>query len=147
PHRGAERSGPILRRGAGVLGDVARAHREGEPDPLPDGGPRGGGSAARRPGLRRLRARVGEAARAPRGRCRAAGEGAAVIRALTAADFDAVVALDARISGVQRRSYFERRLRAALRQPRRHLQLAADDLAGFVLARKAGGEYGDPENA
>ncbi|MGZ6144163.1 MAG: GNAT family N-acetyltransferase [Myxococcales bacterium] len=72
------------------------------------------------------------------------------VRPLTAADFDAVVALDARVAGAQRRGYFEKRLRAAVRQPRRHLQLAADlggKLAGFVLARKTGGEYGDPENA
>ena len=72
------------------------------------------------------------------------------VRPLTAADFDAVVALDARLTGAQRRGYFETRLRAAQRQPRRHLQLAAEAagrLAGFVLARKTGGEYGDPENA
>lgn len=68
------------------------------------------------------------------------------VRPLAANDFDAVVALD----GHDRRGYFEKRLRAAVRQPRRHLQLAvigADKLAGFALARKAGGEYGDPENA
>lgn len=71
------------------------------------------------------------------------------IRPLAAADFEAVVALDARLGGSARRGYFERRLRAALRQPRRHLHLAAqagDRLTGFVLARKAGGEYGDPES-
>ena len=74
----------------------------------------------------------------------------ATIRPLTAADFEAVVALDARIGGAARRGYFEKRLQAALRQPRRHLQLAAAAdgvLTGFVLARKAGGEYGEPEGA
>lgn len=74
----------------------------------------------------------------------------ATVRPLTAADFEAVVALDARIGGGARRGYFEKRLQAALRQPRRHLQLAAavdGALTGFVLARKAGGEYGDPEGA
>jgi GNAT superfamily N-acetyltransferase len=72
------------------------------------------------------------------------------VRPLTAADFEAVVALDARIGGAARRGYFEKRLRAALRQPRRHLQLATvgnGALTGFVLARKVGGEYGDPEGA
>lgn len=69
-------------------------------------------------------------------------------RPLLAADFDGVVELDARIGGSARRGYFEKRLRAALRQPRRHLQLAVSQgnrLLGFVLARKAGGEYGDPD--
>ena len=72
------------------------------------------------------------------------------VRPLAAADFEAVVALDARIGGGARRGYFEQRLRAAQRQPRRHLQLAAEArgaLAGFVLARKAGGEYGDPDDS
>ena len=74
----------------------------------------------------------------------------ATVRPLTAADFETVVALDARIGGDARRGYFEKRLQAALRQPRRHLQLAAVEdgaLTGFVLARKAGGEYGEPEGA
>ena len=74
----------------------------------------------------------------------------ATVRPLTAADFDAVVALDARIGGAARCGYFEKRLQAAARHPRRHLQLAAATngaLTGFVLARKAGGEYGDPEGA
>ncbi|MFL5366990.1 MAG: hypothetical protein ACJ781_16105, partial [Myxococcales bacterium] len=74
------------------------------------------------------------------------------VRPLAAADLAAVVALDASIGGTPRSGYFAKRLQAALRQPRRHLQLALDDgrmapndggLAGFLLARKAGGEYGD----
>ncbi len=71
----------------------------------------------------------------------------ATVRPLTAADFEAVVALDARIGGGARRGYFEKRLQAALRQPRRHFQVAVADgeLTGFLLARKVGGEYGDPE--
>jgi GNAT superfamily N-acetyltransferase len=75
----------------------------------------------------------------------------ATVRPLTAADFEAVVALDARISGAPRRGYFEKRLQAGLRQPRQHLQLAAaaakGDPIGFVLSRKAGGEYGDAEGS
>lgn len=71
------------------------------------------------------------------------------IRPLTAEDFEGVVALDRRITGRERRAWFDQRLRAALRAPKRHLQLAAADpdggLAGFVLARAAGGEYGRPE--
>ena len=74
----------------------------------------------------------------------------ATVRPLLAADFEAVVVLDARIGGAARRGYFEKRLQAALREPRRHLQLATADgaaLTGFVLSRKAGGEYGDREGA
>src|SRR5690242_8076265 len=74
----------------------------------------------------------------------------ATVRPLTAADFEAVVALDARISGAARRGYFEKRLQAALRRPHQHLQLATEangTLTGFVLSRKAGGEYGDPEGS
>jgi ribosomal protein S18 acetylase RimI-like enzyme len=69
------------------------------------------------------------------------------VRALTRDDFEAVLALDRATSGALRRSYFDRRLAAALRQPRRHLQFAAleaDRLAGFLLARVAGGEFGRP---
>lgn len=71
--------------------------------------------------------------------------GNVIIRPLTEKDFEGVVALDRRITGQTRRGYFEQRLKAALRQPKRHLQLAAatdKGLAGFVLARAAGGEYG-----
>jgi GNAT superfamily N-acetyltransferase len=75
----------------------------------------------------------------------------ATVRPLSAADFEAVVALDARISGAARRGYFEKRLQAGLRQPRQHLQLAtatpAGELTGFVLSRKAGGEYGGSEGS
>lgn len=70
------------------------------------------------------------------------------IRAMRADDFDAVVALDRRITGDTRRGYFEQRLKAALRQPRRHVQLAAttpSGIVGFVFARAAGGEFGRPE--
>jgi len=70
------------------------------------------------------------------------------VRPLTAADLDAVVAIDARASGSTRRGYFEKRLQAALRRPARHLQIGigGTTLAGFLLARKAGGEYGEAEN-
>lgn len=67
------------------------------------------------------------------------------VRPLAPEDLDAVVALDRRIMGGSRRGYFEKRLAAALHQPKRHLQLAAttpNGLSGFVLARVVDGEYG-----
>jgi ribosomal protein S18 acetylase RimI-like enzyme len=70
------------------------------------------------------------------------------IRAMLANDFEAVVALDRRITGGTRRGYFEQRLKAALRQPKRHVQLAAatpSGIVGFLFARAAGGEFGRPE--
>lgn len=73
---------------------------------------------------------------------------APLIRQLQAADLDAVVALDRRIMSHSRRGYFERRLQAALRQPKRHLNFALTTgagLSGFLLCRRAGGEYGRPE--
>lgn len=72
----------------------------------------------------------------------------AAIRSLRKTDFEAVVALDRRIAGGPRRGYFEHRLEAALRQPKRHIQLAAatpTTIAGYLFARAAGGEYGRPE--
>lgn len=72
------------------------------------------------------------------------------IRPLTAADFDAVVALDRQLTGTSRRDWFARRLRAAVRAPQRHLQLAVEEgglLVGFVLVRQAGGEFGRPDAA
>ena len=72
------------------------------------------------------------------------------IRPLTEADFDSVVAIDGLITGRPRRAYFEKRLASALRQPKRHLQLAAangSNLQGFLLARRADGEYGGREPA
>jgi len=79
-----------------------------------------------------------------------ASSSCSTVRSLQAADLDAVVATDRRITGESRRSYFERRLAAALKHPTRHLQLAAmtpTGLAGFVLARLAGGEFGRHEAA
>ncbi|MBX7192386.1 MAG: GNAT family N-acetyltransferase [Sandaracinaceae bacterium] len=69
------------------------------------------------------------------------------LRPLNENDLDAVVALDARSTGLSRRPYFERRRASALRVPGQHLQLAAirgDTLVGWVLARIAGGEFGRP---
>ena len=69
-------------------------------------------------------------------------------RALAARDLDAVVAIDAALSGRSRRAYFERRLAAARRDPDRHLQLAVDGngaLAGFMVGRALEGEFGRSE--
>jgi GNAT superfamily N-acetyltransferase len=73
---------------------------------------------------------------------------AATIRALKPDDLAAVVAIDAAIEGRSRRAYVERRLNAALREPRLHAQLAATDargLAGYILARLPEGEFGRSE--
>jgi len=71
-------------------------------------------------------------------------------RPLAAGDLDTVVEIDASISGRTRRSYFERRLAAALREPKLHAQFAVDDdagLAGYVLGRVLEGEFGRIEPA
>lgn len=72
------------------------------------------------------------------------------IRALTRADLDAVVAIDAALERRPRRTYIERRLAAAVREPQLHAQLAATDgqgLAGYLLARVLEGEFGYTEPA
>ena len=70
------------------------------------------------------------------------------IRALARGDLDAVVAIDAAIEGRPRRAYVERRLAAALREPKLHAQFAAcsdDRLDGYILARVLEGEFGRTE--
>lgn len=72
------------------------------------------------------------------------------LRPLAAGDLDAVVAIDASISGRTRRSYFERRLAMALAEPALHAQYAVDDqgsLVGYVLGRVLEGEFGRIEPA
>jgi len=67
------------------------------------------------------------------------------VRPLKGEDLDAVVAIDAASEGRTRRAYFERRLDAALREPKLHAQFAAVDdkgLVGYVLARVLEGEFG-----
>lgn len=69
-------------------------------------------------------------------------------RALAAQDLEAVIAIDAALSGRSRRAYFERRLAAARRDPDRHLQFAVDEhgaLAGFILGHSLEGEFGRAE--
>lgn len=72
------------------------------------------------------------------------------LRRLAAPDLDAVVDIDAQITGRSRRVYFERRLQAALRAPGLHTQFAAEEdgvLEGYVLARRLEGEFGRVEPA
>lgn len=67
------------------------------------------------------------------------------IRPLMRQDLDAVVTIDAGIGGHTRRAYLERRLDAALREPKLHAQFAASDekgIAGYILARVLEGEFG-----
>jgi ribosomal protein S18 acetylase RimI-like enzyme len=67
------------------------------------------------------------------------------MRPLAAADLDAVIAIDAALQGRSRRLYIERRLAAALREPRLHAQFAATEgstLVGYLLARVLEGEFG-----
>lgn len=73
---------------------------------------------------------------------------ARTVRALAARDLDAVVAIDAALSGRSRRGYFERRLAAAQRDAERHLQFAVEQdgaLAGMVLGYAMEGEFGRSE--
>ena len=72
------------------------------------------------------------------------------LRRLTAQDLDAVVEIDAQITGRSRHAYFERRLRAALHAPALHSQFAVEDggvIVGHVFARKLEGEFGRAEPA
>ena len=72
------------------------------------------------------------------------------LRYLAAVDFDDAVAIDAEILGLSRRAYFERRLQAALKAPKDHVQFAATrdgKLAGYALARRMAGEFGRAEPA
>ncbi len=70
------------------------------------------------------------------------------IRGLTRDDLPAVVAIDAALQGRSRRDYVERRLAAALAEPKLHAQFAACDdrgVAGYILARVLQGEFGHSE--
>jgi ribosomal protein S18 acetylase RimI-like enzyme len=72
------------------------------------------------------------------------------VRKLAPADLDEVVAIDAGLIGRRRQVYFQKRLDAALRQPKLHAQFAAVKdgiLAGYVLARRLTGEFGHTEAA
>jgi GNAT superfamily N-acetyltransferase len=75
---------------------------------------------------------------------------AMTFRRTAAQDMDSVIALDAAIVGYARRFYFERRLKAALAQPARHVQFSVEQggkFVGFLMARQLLGEFGRAEPA
>jgi predicted N-acetyltransferase YhbS len=72
------------------------------------------------------------------------------LRRLERNDLDAVVQIDASITGRSRRNYFERRLTAALREPSQHMQFGLEQngsLTGYMLGRRLEGEFGRPDPA
>lgn len=71
------------------------------------------------------------------------------LRPLTPDDLDAVVAIDRAHSGASRLGFYQKRLQAALREPKGFVYVGAtldDQLVGFAMARLLGGEFGH-ENA
>ena len=73
------------------------------------------------------------------------GETKTVIRRLRPADLDAVIALDARITGRRREEYFGLKLKRALSDTGVEVSLAAEHegvFAGFLLALVYYGEFG-----
>lgn len=72
------------------------------------------------------------------------------VRKLRPADLEAVIALDAKITGRRREEFFQLKLRQALEDTGIQLSLAADAggmLRGFLLARVYYGEFGQLERA
>ncbi len=72
------------------------------------------------------------------------------LRPLARGDLEAVVDIDAVSEGRRRHPYFARRLAAAIREPTRHLQMAAvegGEVVGYILARVLEGEFGRDEPA
>ncbi len=75
---------------------------------------------------------------------------ALTIRPLEAGDLDTVVAIDAALAGRSRYGFFERRLKAALGQPKDFIYVGAciaGELKGYVLVRLLGGEFGHDASA
>ncbi len=67
------------------------------------------------------------------------------LRPLTPGDLEAVIAIDHRLTGAQRRGFYEKRLTAALNDPKGFIYLGVcedDVLAGFAFCRLLGGEFG-----
>lgn len=70
---------------------------------------------------------------------------AVTVQPLTPDDLAAVVAIDRAGSGVSRQGYFEKRLQAALDQPRDYVFVGVFDrgaLAGFAFAKLVSGDFG-----
>lgn len=79
---------------------------------------------------------------------REVAEGTVVVRGLRPRDLEAVVALDARITGRRREEYFRVKLDQALKETGVMISLAAETegaFAGFLLARVFYGEFGELE--
>lgn len=73
-----------------------------------------------------------------------------VVRGLRPRDLDAVIALDARITGRRREEYFRRKLDQALKETGIQVSLAAEvdgGFVGFLLCRVFYGEFGEMEAA
>ena len=71
-----------------------------------------------------------------------------VVRPLAAADLEAVIAIDTATAGRVRHGFFERRLAAAMGDPRRFIYVGAEAggrLKGFALVHLLAGEYGVAE--
>lgn len=71
--------------------------------------------------------------------------GATTVRPLEAGDLDTVVAIDKELSGRGRHDFFERRLAAALKDPKGFIYVGAcrdGTLKGYALVRVLGGEFG-----
>jgi ribosomal protein S18 acetylase RimI-like enzyme len=71
------------------------------------------------------------------------------LRPLQSADLAAVVDIDARIGGRRRTAFFEKRLEAALAEPKFFIYIACEQqgaLQGYLHARLLEGEYGASEN-
>lgn len=69
-----------------------------------------------------------------------------VIRPLQAEDLEAVIAVDAAVAGRVRRGFYERRLAAAQKDPKRFIYVGATidhHLVGFALVHLLDGEYGE----
>ncbi len=67
------------------------------------------------------------------------------VRPLTGEDLNTVVAMDEALTGRARRGFFERRLQAALKDPKGFVYVGADvagELKGYALVRLLGGEFG-----
>jgi len=76
------------------------------------------------------------------------GGSAVTIRPLTAGDLDGCVAIDRKATGNVRKGFFEKRLNAALQEPKQFIYVGCEDgsdLAGFALARVVAGEFGRDE--
>ncbi|CAL8970585.1 hypothetical protein RHODGE_RHODGE_03649 [Rhodoplanes serenus] len=68
------------------------------------------------------------------------------VRPITAADVEAVIALDQQVSGRSRRGFYQKRFAAFQRDPSAFVWLVAvqgDTLAGFVSAHVLDGEFGE----